>query len=316
MWNTSVDPSLPECAFTAMPSFSVNARSRAADAQAAALRAAQRRRSRAMAAAALVPMALLALAGAGWRAVHRRRLREQPELKRRSLAREGAPLLPMEGCSSREAGQRPEGAQLPFDFRCRRQRIESLLSGSRRRIEMTPMEQLPAALTHQIRSMRHGGWHAAGAAAAGAPCGGAASAAAPAVAAAAVELAPYSPLQLHRHSSWGGFGSSSSSGSRSSDCSGSSDGSRDGATPRGSRRWGLETHSLQLLPGELELYTAPDGTLALLGEGSSAAVYLGNLGGLDVAVKVGGVCTAAEEKDKHARACAKQSAASEAAAER
>ena len=89
-----------------------------------------------------------------------------------------------------------------------------------------------------------------------------------------------------QHNSWGRFGSG---GSRNSNAGLLETGA---AGPPASRQWGLPTDSLRLAPGELEMRTAPDGRLCLLGEGSSSAVYLGRLGGYeDVAVKVSWVRT-------------------------
>ncbi|PRW45625.1 hypothetical protein C2E21_6054 [Chlorella sorokiniana] len=53
-----------------------------------------------------------------------------------------------------------------------------------------------------------------------------------------------------------------------------------------SRQWGLGTDSLRLHPGELELTKGADGLPLVIGEGAHAVVMLGQLQGMEVAVKV------------------------------
>jgi serine/threonine protein kinase len=105
-------------------------------------------------------------------------------------------------------------------------------------------------------------------------------------AAAGISGPAYSRLQAvaeeQQQDSWGSFSSSRGSGGSMESLPRAA-----AARPPASRQWGLETDSLRLAPGELQMQTAPDGSLCLLGEGSSSTVYLGRLGGYeDVAVKV------------------------------
>lgn len=235
----------------------------------------QRGSRAALAEAATVLLALLALASAAVFARHRRRLHSQAAdgLPKHADASEAGLL------ASTEAGRRstpqhdsPRGAGC-HNGCTRRQRIQSLLrsqlSQPRQRIELVLLQQLPDASAHQVGSKQRGSQ--------------------PTTAADAMPGAAFSGLQAvleeRRYSIWGSFGSSSSGGGSSTR------GILEAAAARPqaplSRQWGLDTDSLRLQPGELEMLTGPDGTLCLLGEGSSSAVYLGRLGSYeDVAVKV------------------------------
>ena len=225
------------------------------------------------AAAAILPLALLALAGVSVLALRRRQLRSQTADGRHSKAGAGEtrPLVREQACE--QSGLQHDGSPTAHGGSChRRHRIERMLrsqmSQPRQGIELVPLQRLPAGLAHQLGSMRH----------ARRPISTAA-------AAADLQLPAYSQLQPvwegQQHGSWGGFSSSTGQG-RAADLLGGS-----AARPPASRQWGLETDSLRLAPGELELCTGPSGTLCLLGEGSSSSVYLGRLGGYeDVAIKV------------------------------
>ena len=250
---------------------------------------------RARAAAALVPLALLVLAataGLLWRRqrLHERSARRLHERSARRLHKHAEAsevcLLeePQAGAVSKRQHDMPQTVRGSSSC-SRRHRIESMLlsqlSRPGQRIELVPLERLPAALTHQVGSLRRGSRPMVAAAAAATtttmPAGG------------------YARLQAvdegQQHNSWGRFGSG---GSRNSNAGLLETGA---AGPPASRQRGLPTDSLRLAPGELEMQTAPDGRLCLLGEGSSCAVYLGRLGGYeDVAVKVSWVCSRTPEQ--------------------
>ncbi len=230
-------------------------------------------------AAALVPLALLVLAGAAGLLWRRRCLHERPASRLHTHADASEVSLLVDGrASERDEGPKPRGGSSCS----RRYRIESMLrsqlSQPGQRIELVPLERLPAALTHQVGSLRRGSRSRLKVAAA---------------TAAAMPATGYARLQAvdeeQQHNGWGSFGSFGSGGNSNA---GLLEAGASGPAAPTSRQWALPTDSLRLAPGELEMRTAPDGRLCLLGEGSSSAVYLGRLGGYeDVAVKVSWVRT-------------------------
>jgi len=261
-----------------MPALTLYAGNQTMSTSRLAAQAAHHANRRAWAALALVPLALLALAGTAGLAVRHRRRGRQPaaplgkyaEAAEFSLLVDGRASEPMEGPKPRSSGSSCS----------QRHRIESMLrsqlSRPGQRIELVPLERLPAALTHQVGSLRRGGRPTAAAATASLP---------------ALGSLPYSRLQAvdegQQHNSWSSFGSGSGGDSNA----GLLQEGSSGPSALASRQWGLATDSLRLAPGELELLSGPDGALCLVGEGTSWAVFRGRLAGQeDVAVKVRQLC--------------------------
>lgn len=275
---TRLEPELPRCLSKAMPALTVLSQNSTVTQVGMTSKQPQPGSRAAWAEVTTVLLALLALASAAVFARHRRRLQSRTaDVVPKHADASEAGLL-----ASTEAGRRRtpqhDRPRAVCDNGCtRRQRIESLLrsklSQPRKRIELVLLQQLPDALAHRVGFKQRGSQ--------------------PTTAAEAMPGAAFNGLQAvpegWQYSSWGSFGSISSS------AGGGPKGLLEAATSRPrtpiSRQWGLETDSLRLSPGELELLTGPDGTLCLLGEGSSSAVYLGRLGSYeDVAVKVRAPC--------------------------
>ena len=271
--DTAVEPALPACVAIEMPKFDP---SQVNGAGAPRERNQQQPPSTLVAGmASLAVLSAVAVAAVAGRVMLRRGQPRRAEPGAGQRSHEMHSLLhhqrqrrtsSVAGSSSRERSAAGEGGSPLLPGSRGQERLAALLhaelgSQQQRGIEMLPLEALPAALAHQLGSLRKA-TKSAGAARAAASRAAAAAREAPAAAAAAAaraaDVANWVPAEAHQLLSAqnaGEIGLEVPPGVNQAGGAPSINEGDDGSAPPLSRQWGLPTDSLQVSPGHMEVST-------------------------------------------------------------